>query len=171
MMLRRPDLRWWLIGLAVFAVVVALGAWLSGSSGFGIVDHQLAGDAATVDAIQADWRANGVRWLALLAMAGDLVFIGIYSFGAWVAGRGFARLGPPSLRAIGWIAAAAAALFCFTDYLETLLQFVQLLRERGSDGLAAIAAAMQIPKVLSFLVSFIAILAALILRRFRTPTA
>ncbi len=158
-------LRWWLAGLAIFAVVAGLGMWLAGASHFGIVDHQLAGDAETVDRIQADWRDSGVRWLAILSMAGDLLFIGTYSLGAWIAGRGFARSGNRLVRAIGWTVALAAVLFGFADYTETLLQFVQLLQERGVDRMAAIAAAMQMPKLLAWSATFLGVLAGLIVDR------
>ncbi len=149
----------------MFVVVVGLGMWLAAASHFGIVDHQLAGDAETVDRIQADWRETGVRWLAILSMAGDLLFIGTYSLGAWIAGRGFAHSGNLLVRAIGWTVALAAVLFCLADYTETVLQFVQLMQERGVDRMAAIAAAMQTPKLLAWFVTFLGVLAGLILDR------
>lgn len=166
-----PNLRWWLLGLAIFVIVIALGMWLRSQSAFGIVDHQIAGNADTVDRIQANWRANGVRWLAILSMAGDLVFIGIYSLGAWVAGRSFVAQDNPLLRTLGWIVALAVAVFAFTDYTETILQFIQLVREQGVGWMAQTVASMQTIKVVSFLATFLGILAALALHRFTTPAA
>ena len=75
-----PELRWWLWGLFAFVVVIGLGAAVTAPDPvtFGITDHQAAGTAARVDAIQTQWRDGGVRPLAILAMIGDLVVIAIY---------------------------------------------------------------------------------------------
>ncbi len=168
---RQPNLRWWLIGLGIFVVVIALGVWLRSASAYGIVDHQLAGTAQQVDIVQAGWRADGVRWLAMLSMVVDLIFIGVYSLGAWIAGRGFSSIYNHLIRVFGWIIAFAAALFAFTDYVETGLQFAQLVREQGVGWMAQTAAAMQTVKVASFLTSLLGIIAVLILRRFAAPGA
>lgn len=162
----KVELRGWLVGLAVFAVVVAMGIWLRQTSSFGIVDHQIAGSAAQVDTIQAAWRADGVRTLAILAMLGDLVFIGIYSWGSWIAGRSFMAAGGGLVRLIGLIVAAAAVVFFLTDYCETILQFIQLVRERGSDWMAATAATVQPIKVVAWIVTFVGVLLALVVHRF-----
>jgi hypothetical protein len=170
-MKRHADIRLWLVGLAIFAVVVALGLWLQSASDYGIVDHQTAGTAQKVDAIQADWREQGVRWLAILAIAGDLIFIGVYSLGAWRAGRSFLRLDLALARMIGWLVLIAAAIFALTDYLETLLEFVQLLADRGDDAMAAVAAAMQVPKVGAFGVTFFGVVIGTILAHKPAPGA
>ncbi len=171
MKVENPRLKLWLVGLALFAVLIVLGIWLERSASVGIVDHQLAGDAATVDAIQAQWRDEGVRWLAIVSMLGDLVFIGAYGWGAWIAGRSFVALGNGPVRLIGWIVAVAAAVFLFTDYAETILQFIQLMREEGSDSMAATAAAMQNPKKFAWVATFVGVIAALVIRRFARPRA
>lgn len=165
------SLKWWLIGLASFAVVVAMGVYLRQNSAFGIIDHQIAGTAERVNEIQAQWRADGLRGWAIASMIGDLIFIGIYGFGAWVAGRGFARLDNALLKIAGWAVAIAAAVFLVTDYIETILQVIQLVREAGSDGLAAIAAAMQEPKRWAFIVSALGVLVALVVRRISAARA
>ncbi|BDI61362.1 hypothetical protein [Qipengyuania nanhaisediminis] len=162
----RLPLRPWLIGLAIFALVVLLGIWLRSQSIYGIVDHQLAGTAEQVDAIQDQWRAEGVRWLAILAMLGDLVFIGVYGWGAWVVGRALAARDDMLARVLGWTVALAAVLFLITDYAETVLQFIQLVRSDGSDTMARIAASMQGTKIASWIASFVGVLAAIVLNRF-----
>ena len=89
-----PDLRWWFWGLFAFVVVIGLGAAVTARPGaFGITDPQAAGTAARVDAIQTQWRDGGVRPLAILAMISDLVFIAIYGWGSWRAGRSFMPAG------------------------------------------------------------------------------
>ncbi len=163
---RRPDLRLWLFGLTLFFIVVLLGIWLKQSSGIGIVDHQIAGTAERVNEIQMQWRTSGMRWLAIAAMTGDLIFIGVYSLGAWRAGRSISRISAPLLSVIGWIIAVAAVAFCFTDYVETILQFIQLVREQGSDTLARTAAAMQGMKVASWIVTFVGVLLGLAIAHF-----
>ncbi len=164
----RVELKLWLIGLAAFAVVIALSAYLRANS-IGIVEHQLAGTAERVNEIQAQWRADGMRGWAIVGMLSDLVFIGIYGVGAWIAGRSLAASGGGLLKAVGWVAAIAGAVFLLTDYVETILQVVQLIREAGSDGMAGTAAAMQTPKTLAWIVSFLGVIIGLVVRRFVRP--
>ena len=161
----RVELKLWLIGLGAFAVVIAMSAYLRANS-IGIVEHQLAGTAERVNEIQAQWRADGMRGWAMVSMAADLIFIGVYGIGAWIAGRSIAASGGGLLRVIGWVAAIAGAVFLVTDYAETILQMIQLVREAGSDGMARTAAAMQNPKTLAWLISFLGVLAGAIARRF-----
>lgn len=167
----KPALRWWLIGLGLFAFVVALGVWLQQASAFGIVEHQLAGTAERVNEIQQAWRADGVRWLAICAMTADLVFIGVYGWGSWIAGRSFLAMGRKRLQWIGAFVAAGAAVFLLTDYVETILQFIQLLRENGSDEMAQTAASMQQAKIAAWTVTFFGVILGLIVRRFSPPGA
>lgn len=157
-----PKLRWWLWGLVAFAVVIGLSAGITApeSVTLGITDHQTAGTAVRVDEIQGQWAAGGVRTLAIISMLGDLVFIGIYGFGSWIAGRSFMRLGG-LLRAVGAIIAAAALVFLATDYCETLLQLVQMIRDEGSDSLAGIAATVQPVKIIAWIVTFVGVLLGL----------
>lgn len=166
-----PALRWWLIGLAVFALVVALGMWLQQASAFGIVEHQLAGTAERVNEIQQAWRADGVRWLAILAMIADLVFIGVYGWGSWIAGRSFMAMKRKRLQWLGAFIAAGAAVFLLTDYVETVLQIIQLVRESGSDAMAQTAASMQQAKIAAWMVTFFGVIAGLLVRRFSAPDA
>ena len=161
----RPQLRLWLIGLAMFAVLIVLGIYLQSETPYGIVDHQTAGNAARVDEIQAAWRASGYRGLAIMSMIGDLVFIGVYGWGSYVAGRSFSRVGQGRERAIGVIVAVAAVVFIVTDYIETILQLVQLLREQGVDLMAATAATVQPFKVAAWIVTFVGVIAALVMHR------
>jgi len=103
-------------------------------------------------------------------MFGDLVFIGIYGAGSWIAGRSFMRMGG-TVRTIGAVVAAAALVFVLTDYTETLLQLAQLLRDAGSDQLAGIAATARPVKVAAWVVTFLGVIAAWLIRRFAAPTA
>ncbi|MBX7499952.1 hypothetical protein K3181_00670 [Qipengyuania sp. YG27] len=163
----KPDLRWWLWGLAAFGIVIALSVSITvfgDGVTWGIGEHQAAGSAARVDEIQTQWRAGGVRNLAIVAMLGDLVFIGIYGWGSWRAGRSFMAM-PGALGLLGVLIAASAVVFVLCDYTETLLQLVQLLRERGSDAMAATAAAVRPIKSVAWLASFFGVLAALAIGR------
>ncbi|WP_298467026.1 hypothetical protein [uncultured Erythrobacter sp.] len=167
----KVDLRIWLWGLLAFAIVIALGATLDADTPYGIVDHQAAATAAQVDTIQAAWKQAGLRWLAMIAMAGDLVFIGIYSLGAWRAGRSFARIGNFAVVLIGHQIAIAAVIFCVTDYVETGLQFVQLVQDQGSNWMAGTAAFMQPIKIVAWVASFLGVIIALVVRRISGPHA
>jgi hypothetical protein len=167
-----PDLRWWLWGLAAFAVVIALSLAITMPADvtLGIADHQAAGSAARVDEIQAQWREGGVRTLAILSMLGDLVFIGIYGWGSWRAGRSLMAT-PGSAGMLGLLVAIAAVVFLVTDYTETVLQLIQLLRDRGSDAMAAVAASVRPAKMLAWIATFGGVLMALTIRRFGAPSA
>ncbi|MBK6706107.1 MAG: hypothetical protein IPG54_00910 [Sphingomonadales bacterium] len=84
--------RWWLSGLMLFALMIALNPSISNNvAPMGISDHQAAATAARVNAIQAAWQTDGVLWLARLSMAIDLVFIGVYSRGCMAGRQGDAR--------------------------------------------------------------------------------
>lgn len=168
----RPDLRWWIWGLIAFAIVIGLSLAVTAPENvtLGIGEHQAAGSAARVDEIQAQWRGGGVRTLAIVAMLGDLVFIGIYAWGSWRAGRSFMVM-RGSVRMLGTLVAIAAVVFLVTDYTETVLQFVQLLREEGSDWMAAVAATVRPVKIIAWIATFGGVLMALAIRRFGAPTA
>lgn len=157
-----PKLRWWLWGLLAFAVVIALSMAITApeSVTLGIGEHQSAGTAARVNEIQAQWSAGGVRSLAIISMIGDLIFIGIYGLGSWIAGRSFMAMGG-MLKIAGAVIALAALAFLVTDYTETLLQLAQMLRDEGSDRMAGIAAAVRPVKIVAWLVTFGGVLLAL----------
>ena len=158
--------RFWLGGLLLLAIMIAMNPWFSNDvSPWGIRDHQSAGSALRVDAIQFAWQAAGVMNLARFGIALDLVYIGIYSFGAYCGGRLFAKSLRPALRRLGWVIVAAALVVGVADYAETLCQFIQAMTFKGSDTLASIAATAQPVKSTAFLATFIGLLAALLLRR------
>ncbi|OZA92520.1 MAG: hypothetical protein B7X57_07950, partial [Erythrobacter sp. 34-65-8] len=69
----------------------------------------------------------------------------------------------------GWLLVGAAALFLATDLLETIAQLVQLLGQRGSDGLATLAATVQPVKMVAWLVTFFGVIAGLVVRRISPP--
>lgn len=170
-MSEKINVRFWLIGLGVFLLVMAASASVTqGDVTFGIVDHQAAATAQKVDEIQTQWREGGVRNLAIIAVLCDLGWIWIYALGSFLAGREFATKRQGVLRAIGFMVSAAAILFAVTDYTETISQFIQLLDDKGSDNLAAIAATLQPIKIVAFLATFFLLILALLVDRFTRST-
>lgn len=164
--------RYWLSGLLLFAVMIALNPLIANSvAPTGISDHQAAATAVRVDAIQLVWQADGVLSLARLSMAIDLVFIGVYSWGAWLGGKMLRAESAPGLGRLGGAIMAAAVLFCLTDYIETIAQFIQVMQFKGSDALAGLAATVRPVKAVAFLVTFTGLLAALLLRRMARRSA
>lgn len=164
--LERNFWRFWLGGLLILAAMIAMNPWfVTDASPWGIRDHQSAGTAARVDAIQMAWQAKDVLGLARLGMAIDLVYIGIYSFGAYCGGHLFAQSKRPALRRLGWIIVTCAIIVGLADYVETICQFVQAISFKGDDTLAGIAATAQPIKSTAFLTTFFGLLAALALRR------
>ena len=164
--LERRFWRFWLGGLLILAVMIAMNPWFTNAvSPWGIRDHQSAGNALRVDAIQAAWQAAGVLNLARFGIALDLVYIGIYSFGAYCGGRLFAQSDWAPLRRLGWVIVGAAVVVGAADYVETVCQFVQAMTFKGNDNLAYIAATAQPFKSTAFLVTFFGLLVALFLRQ------
>ncbi len=159
------KLRWWIYGLIAFAIVIALSIPLQIVTEFGISDHQYAATAARVDEIQSAWQAGGVFELGLVSMLADLVFIGIYSIGAWIAGRSMAETGHTVIKALGIAAYVCAVIFCVTDYTETSLQVIQMARAAGTDWMADTASTARPIKMASFTISFFAILAGVMMQR------
>jgi hypothetical protein len=165
-LLEKRFWRFWLGGLLILAIMIAMNPWFSNAvSPWGIRDHQSAATALRVDAIQTAWHAAGVMDLARFGIALDLIYIGVYSFGAYCGGRLFAQSDRPSLRRLGWIIVAAAMVVGVADYTETVCQFVQAMTFKGDDMLASIAATAQPVKSIAFLTTFVGLLAALGLRR------
>ena len=146
--LERNFWRFWLGGLLILAAMIAMNPWfVTDVSPWGIRDHQSAGTAARVDAIQIAWHVKDTLALARLGIAIDLVYIAIYSFGAYCGGRLFAQSDKPNLRRLGWIVVAAAIILGVADYTETICQFIQAMTFKGSDELAGIAATAQPIKI------------------------
>lgn len=164
--LERAFWRYWLGGLLMLALMIAMNPWfVTDISLLGIGDHQAAATAVRVDAIQAAWQAAGVLGLARLGIAIDLVYIAVYSFGAYCGGRLFAQAEKPMLRRLGWVIVAAAIIVGVADYAETICQFIQIMTFKGSDLLAGIAATAQPIKSVAFLITFFGLLVALFIRR------
>lgn len=167
MVSKRAFLIWWLGGLAIFAVSLMLHSPLAIEAvPNGILDHQAAPDAATVNAIQSAWEEAGLIGRARIAMISDLIFIGVYGIGCIIGGLYFRANGRGVWAIMGWIALAMGVIFLVTDYVETALQFVQLVRFEGSDMMAGIASNMGPLKVLSFLVAAAVLVVALVWERF-----
>ena len=165
----KTPLKLWLAGLGIFGVFIVLGMLAGDASQYNIVDHQAAGTADMVNTIQADWRANGLRNAVIYGMIADFVFIAVYGWGSFVAGRSFYQSGNRLVRILGGSVAAAAIVFLISDYLETILQFIQMLRDEGVDWMAATAATAQPIKFAAFYVTFFGVIAALCTRLVARP--
>ena len=164
--LERRFWRFWLAGILLLAAQIVMNVWLMNDvSPLGISDHQAAGAAARVDVIQAGWVMSGVMGLGLFSMAIDLLFIGVYSWGAFAGGRFFARASDPYMSRLGKVIMFATVGFCLTDYAETISQFIQAATGTGNGMLADIAAAVRPAKSILFLVTFFGLLTALGIRR------
>jgi len=164
--LERRFWRFWLAGILLLAVQIVMNVWLMNDvSPLGISDHQAAGTAARVDAIQAGWVMSGVMDVALVSMAVDLLFIGVYSWGAFAGGRFFAAANGAYVSRLGKVIMFATVGFCLTDYVETISQFIQAATGTGNGMLADIAAAVRPAKSILFLVTFFGLLTALGIRR------
>lgn len=169
---RRAALVWWGGGLLAFAIVIWLHLPLAIEAvPGGILVHQRAPDAATVDAIQSAWRSAGVMNEAAVAMIGDLLFIGIYGIGCVLAGLHFRAREQVVLRALGWSALLSGVVFLVADYGETIAQFIQLMRFEGDDGLAALASSLRPIKEVGWIGGFLAVILALAAERFSTSDA
>ena len=158
--------RYWLSGLLLLALMIFLNNWLTNEiSPWGIRDHQSAGTALRVDAIQSAWQVAGVLRLAQISIAIDLIYIAVYSFGAYCGGRLFIQETTAGLKRLGWLIVVAAVILGIADYIETICQFIQAAEVRGNDTLANIAATAQPIKSLAFLTTFLGIVSGLLLRR------
>jgi hypothetical protein len=160
--------RYWLGGLLIFAAMILFSTL---RDTVGISEHQAAGTAIKVDAIQRQWQADGVLRLVRIGMVIDFIFIGVYSWGAWNGGKFMRSEASPNVRRIGGLVMGASLVFLLTDYTETICQFIQLIQFKGSDTLSAIAATVLPVKSLAWLVTFVGLLAALLLRRIKRRSA
>ena len=169
---KRTAMIWWVGGLVAFAITIYLGLPLAiETEPGGILDHQAAPDAATVNAIQTDWDNAGLIPTARMAMMSDLIFIGIFGTGCVLAGMHYRKREASILRFSGWIALLAGVIFIAADYGETISQFVQLNRMAGDDQLAHVASTLRSPKIIAWIVAFASVLIALIADRFLSRAA
>ncbi|WP_114520158.1 hypothetical protein [Altererythrobacter sp. ZODW24] len=163
-MSRTKVLLYWLIGLASFAVTLALHAPLILTAvPNGILDHQAAGTAVEVDRIQAAWKMGGVSNEAAIAMISDLIFIVIYGVASLFAGLYFRRAGGQGLRTLGTLVSIAAVTFLLTDLAETTVQLIQLANFRGTDDLAGLAATVRPVKMVAWIATFVGVIAGLLI--------
>ena len=168
----RTAMRWWAAGLLAFGIVIAVSLPLSiDAVPRGIIDHQRAGDAAVVDTIQLAWKAAGLLTLARIAMVADLIFIGIFGVGCVLAGLHYRARPQVVLRVLGWCTIVSGLIFLASDYGETIAQVIEVMRFKGDDDLAALAATLRPVKEVSWIAAFLAILAALGVDRFSTSAA
>lgn len=156
----------WLGGLAIFLFMVLTNdALVTDAAPGGILDHQRAGSADRVNAIQQSWAAAGQMGFARWSMIADLVFIGLYSVGGIIGGRIlWQEAYSPSLKKLGLLMVLTYFLFGLLDYVETLSQITQLLQEQGDDMLSGIAAFVMPPKSLVGIIGTIGMIVALVWR-------
>ncbi|MEO1730685.1 MAG: hypothetical protein AAFR64_08100 [Pseudomonadota bacterium] len=168
---KRMFLGWWINGIVAFVIALILhNPLVIEAVPGGILDHQSAPDAASVDAIQTAWQAAGLMDQASIAMSADLIFIGLFGVGVVLGGLYFGAKDARGLKVLGWIALVSGIVFLATDYSETIAQYMQLSRMAGDDGFAALASSMGPLKVASFLVAFVALIVALIWKRLSQPS-
>lgn len=165
-MSRRLFLGWWLGGIGLFVVSGFMHAPLAMDAvPGGILDHQAAPDAASVDAIQRAWAEGGQLLQARLAMITDLIFIAVYSAGCVLGGL-FYRAQASLVRAVlAEMALVAGALFFVTDMAETIAQLIQLVQFAGNDELAGLASNLGPAKKASFVISLALLAMALLHER------
>ena len=156
----------WLGGLAVFVgLVLTSGPLITHVAIGGILDHQSAGTAERVNAIQQSWVEMGLTGYAKWSMIFDLLFIGLYTSGGIMGGRLiWQEARSPSLKKLGLVMVLTYFLFGLLDYAETLSQIAQLIQNQGSDLLAGIAAFAQPPKVVAWIIATFGMILALLWR-------
>lgn len=162
----------WGGGMALFLYLIYSGAVLETSvAPNGILDHQAAGRGERVDAIQQSWADAGVLDIARWGMIGDLIFITLYMSGGIIGGRLiWQRANSPTLKKVGLLCVLSYFIFGLTDYIETICQLIQLVREQGSDIFAATAAIVRPFKIIAWLVGTPAMIIALLWRWRETRT-
>ena len=156
----------WGGGLALFLYLVLSGGALSTIvAPDGILDHQSAATAERVNAIQQSWANAGLLDLARWGMIADLVFITLYMSGGIIGGRLiWQRANSPALKKLGLFCVLAYFVFGLSDYVETVCQLIQLVREQGSDILAGTAALARPIKIVTWIAGTVAMIAALLWR-------
>lgn len=170
--LERRFWTFWLFGILLLAAQIVMNVWLvTEASPLGISDHQAAGNAARVDIIHAGWVASDVMDLAIYSMELDLIFIGVYAWGAFAGGRMFAAAPHGMLVRLGKVIMVAAIGFAITDYAETISQLIQAAFTGGHEMLSGVAATARPIKTILFLVTFCGVLIGLAIRSWKNRAA
>jgi len=156
--------RFWFAGLSL-GVLLILGniGLMIESSPMGILDHQKAATADNVNAIQQGWEQAGLLGFAKLNMIVDLFFIAIYSVGAGCGAVLMLTDNRLLIKRLGALVMVGAITFMVTDYIETILQTIQLFQMQGDDGLASTASNMGAIKVTGMIMSVLGISTKLVL--------
>lgn len=164
----RNFTRFWFSAIALL-IVMLFGNFIliTNAAPMGMGNHQVAGDAASVDAIQQSWLRADVLIYAKISMIIDLIFVAFYSIGAICGGILLCYDKRRYLRRIGALIIAASIIFFITDYVETISQMIQLFRMQGSDKLASFAATVGPAKKISFLVTILGLVGCLFWDKFR----
>ena len=152
----------WLGGLLIITYLLSQSDQLvTDVAPRGMMDHQGAGDADTVDRIHASWESIWAFVQGAILL--DLLFIAMYSVGGMMGGilvrrEAHSRI----LKAVGTAAFLAYALFGLFDFTETICQALQVFVTGGNDVQAGIAALAQMPKFAAFFAGLPILLIALI---------
>ena len=170
--LERRFWAFWLSGILLLAAQIVMNVWLvTDATPLGMSDHQAAGNVARVDYIHAAWAASGVMDLAIYSMELDLIFIGVYAWGAFAGGRMFGAAPHPMFARLGKVIMVAAIGFAITDYAETISQLIQAAFTGGHEMLSSVAATARPIKTILFLVTFFGVLVGLAIRSWKSRTA
>ena len=170
--LERRFWTFWLSGIMLLAVQIVMNVWLvTEAAPLGLSDHQAAGHAARLDNIHASWKASGLMDLAIYSMELDLIFIGVYAWGAFAGGRMFAAAPRAMLARLGKVIMVAAVGFAVADYAETISQLIQVAVGGGHDMVSGIAATARPIKTILFLVTFFGVLIGLAIRSWKRSAA
>jgi len=129
----------------------------------GIFDHQKAATAANVDSIQLGWKQAGLLGFAKVSMIVDLIFIGIYFFGASCGAVLMLADNRALIKRLGFLVMVAGFIFMVTDYVETIPEVIQLFRMQGDDALANIASKMGTVKITAMIITVLGISTKLVL--------
>jgi len=159
--------RFWLGGIALFLFMVFTNFTLiTNISPMGISDHQSAGTAENINVIQEAWVQADAILFAKVSVIIDLIFIGVYAFGAFCGGILLRYDSRQYIKRIGSLIIAASIIFLLTDYIETISQAIQLFTMQGSDILANIAAMMGPMKIIAFLATIFGLLGTILWDKF-----
>jgi len=125
----------------------------------GVVNHQAAGTAAQIDAVQDSWKAANRLGFAKFLMIADFFFIAIYFTGAFLGGLLMLGDENVTIRRLGIIVILGALMFFVFDYLdESIPEAIQLFNMQGEDKLAALSRSAQMPKVVGMLLTLVGLL-------------
>jgi len=149
-------MRFWISGI-IFAISLILANFglFTDVAPFGVVDHQVAGTAIRIDAIQESWKAANRLGFAKFLMVADFFFIATYFTGALLGGILMRADENVRIRQLGFMVILGALLFFVFDYLETIPEAIQLFNMQGDDSLAALSSSAFLPKIFGMVLTLV----------------